>query len=143
MERSWRSWPLHRATFNETIYREAQRAWSSVQRGGRSGILRLLLSRRGAARRSSDCGLDQRTEPISSTKNRQQLERQFGPGYARWVAELGATRKLVLASDLDPQRKRELLHSLASREALEVALAEESAVNTSEDTAGNNRRVTA
>jgi hypothetical protein len=53
------------------------------------------------------------------------LERQFGPGYARWVAELGETRRQVLASNLDPQRKRELLLSLASREALDAALAEE------------------
>ena len=62
--------------------------------------------------------------PSLAQKLRQQLERQFGPGYARWVAELGETRRLVLASDLDPQRKRELLLSLASREALEAALAE-------------------
>ena len=41
-----------------------------------------------------------------------------------WVAELGETRKLVLTSDLDPQRKSELLHSLASREAVKAALAE-------------------
>jgi precorrin-2 dehydrogenase/sirohydrochlorin ferrochelatase len=77
--------------------------------------------------------------PSLSQKLRQQLERQFGPGYARWVAELGETRRLVLASDLDPQRKRELLHSLASREALKAALAEESA----KDETLNDRRVTA
>jgi precorrin-2 dehydrogenase/sirohydrochlorin ferrochelatase len=65
--------------------------------------------------------------PALAQKLRQQLERQFGPGYARWVAELGETRKLVLASDLDPQRKRDLLLSLASREALKAALAEQSA----------------
>lgn len=64
--------------------------------------------------------------PSLSQRLRQQLERQFGPGYARWVAELGETRKLVLASALNPQRKRELLLSLASREALKTALAEES-----------------
>ena len=55
---------------------------------------------------------------------RKQLEKQFGPGYASWVAELGATRKLILASELDKERKLDLLHSLASREALEAALAE-------------------
>lgn len=55
---------------------------------------------------------------------RKQLERQFAPGYAAWVAELGETRKLILASDLDKERKLDLLHSLASREALEAALAE-------------------
>ena len=63
--------------------------------------------------------------PSLAQKLRQQLEKQFGPGYARWVAELGETRRLVLASDLDPQRKSDLLHSLASREALKAALAQQ------------------
>ena len=62
--------------------------------------------------------------PSLAQKLRQQLERQFGPGYAQWVAELGETRRLILASDLDAERKQELLHSLASREAFEAALAE-------------------
>jgi precorrin-2 dehydrogenase/sirohydrochlorin ferrochelatase len=62
--------------------------------------------------------------PSLAQKLRQQLERQFGLGYAAWVAELGETRRLVLGSDLDPQRKSDLLHSLASREALKAALAE-------------------
>lgn len=62
--------------------------------------------------------------PSLAQKLRQQLEQQFGPGYAAWVAELGETRRLVQASDLPAERKRELLHSLASREALEGALAE-------------------
>jgi len=73
--------------------------------------------------------------PSLAQKIRQQLERQFGPAYAAWVAELGATRKLVLGSNLDPQRKRDLLQSLASRDALQAAVAEESA--------DNNRRVPA
>ena len=63
--------------------------------------------------------------PSLAQKIRQQLEKQFGPGYAAWVAELGATRKLVLASDLEKERKLDLLHSLASREAVEAALAEQ------------------
>jgi precorrin-2 dehydrogenase / sirohydrochlorin ferrochelatase len=62
--------------------------------------------------------------PSLAQKIRQQLEKQFGPGYAAWVAELGETRKLILASDLDKERKLDLLHSLASREAVEAALAE-------------------
>jgi precorrin-2 dehydrogenase/sirohydrochlorin ferrochelatase len=65
--------------------------------------------------------------PSLAQKIRQQLERQFGPGYAQWVAQLGETRKLVLASDLHLQKKRELLLSLASREAVQVALAAEAA----------------
>src|SRR5277367_3670628 len=61
--------------------------------------------------------------PSLAQKLRQQLERQFGPGYARWVAELGETRRKVLASRLDPERKRSLLQSLANGEALEAAIA--------------------
>jgi precorrin-2 dehydrogenase/sirohydrochlorin ferrochelatase len=62
--------------------------------------------------------------PSLAQKIRQQLEKQFGPGYESWVTELGETRKLILSSDLDKQRKLDLLHSLASREAVEAALAE-------------------
>jgi siroheme synthase-like protein len=62
--------------------------------------------------------------PALAQKIRQQLEKQFGPGYADWVAELGETRRLILASDLPKDRKLELLHSLASRDAFESALAE-------------------
>ena len=61
--------------------------------------------------------------PSLAQKIRQQLEKQFGSGYAEWVAELGETRRLILASHLDPARKQELLHSLAGREAFESALA--------------------
>lgn len=62
--------------------------------------------------------------PSLAQKIRLQLEKQFGPAYAAWVAELGETRKLILASDLAKERKLDLLHSLASREALEAALAQ-------------------
>lgn len=62
--------------------------------------------------------------PSLAQKIRQQLEKQFGPGYAAWVAELGETRKRILASDLDREQKLELLHSLASSEAAQVAIAE-------------------
>jgi precorrin-2 dehydrogenase / sirohydrochlorin ferrochelatase len=60
--------------------------------------------------------------PSLAQKLRQQLEKQFGPGYGSWVDELGETRKLILASELDKEQKLELLHSLASREAFEAAL---------------------
>ena len=62
--------------------------------------------------------------PSLAQKIRQQLEKQFGPAYATWVAELGETRKLILASDLARERKLDLLHSLASKAALEAALSE-------------------
>jgi siroheme synthase-like protein len=60
--------------------------------------------------------------PSLAQKIRLQLEKQFGSGYASWVEQLGETRRLILASDLDRQTKSDLLHSLASREAFEAAL---------------------
>lgn len=60
--------------------------------------------------------------PSLAQKLRQQLERQFGDGYAAWVEQLGETRRLILASDLDKETKLDLLHSLASREAFDAAV---------------------
>jgi len=111
-------------TLNERVYHQAQRLGvlcnvvdvpdlcdffypSTVRRGD----LQIAISTAGRS-------------PSLAQKIRQQLEKQFGPGYAAWVAELGETRKLILESDLDKERKLDLLHSLASREAVEAALAE-------------------
>lgn len=58
--------------------------------------------------------------PSLAQRIRQQLENQFGASYADWVAELGEVRREVLRSDLDPERKRDLLQSLASRAAFEA-----------------------
>jgi precorrin-2 dehydrogenase/sirohydrochlorin ferrochelatase len=111
-------------SLNERVYHEAQRRgvlcnvvdvpdlcdfyYPSVVR---RGDLQIAVSTAGQS-------------PSLAQKIRQQLEKQFGPAYAAWVAELGETRKLILASGLDRDRKLDLLHSLASREALEAALAE-------------------
>jgi precorrin-2 dehydrogenase/sirohydrochlorin ferrochelatase len=78
--------------------------------------------------------------PSLSQRLRQQLERQFSPAYAQWVAELGETRKLVLASDLGADVKRDLLHSLAGREALQAALVKQS-MNKSLNDRTNNQSI--
>ena len=62
--------------------------------------------------------------PSLAQKIRKQLEEQFGPEYAEFVAELGATRRRVLASNLDPAVKRELLLSLAGGDVLDALIAE-------------------
>jgi precorrin-2 dehydrogenase/sirohydrochlorin ferrochelatase len=67
--------------------------------------------------------------PSLAQRIRQQLERLFGPGYAHWVAELGETRRKVLASNLDPERKRFLLQSLASSEAFEASVEADAKTN--------------
>ncbi len=62
--------------------------------------------------------------PSLAQKIRKQLEEQFGPEYVEFVAELGATRRRVLASNLDPAVKRELLQSLAGADAFDALMAE-------------------
>lgn len=125
---------------NQSIYREAQRRgvlcnvvddpeYCDFYYGAvvHRGDLQIAISTNGQS-------------PSLAQKVRQQLEKQFGPEYARWLADLGSTRKLVLSSNLDPQTKSELLHSLASREAVEAALAEQAAKAKS---SRKHRRVTA
>jgi precorrin-2 dehydrogenase/sirohydrochlorin ferrochelatase len=115
-------------TLNERIYRQAQKLgvlcnvvdvpdlcdffYPSIVR---RGDLQIAVSTAGQS-------------PSLAQKIRQQLEKQFGPAYAAWLAELGETRKLILASGLDKERKLDLLHSLASKEAVEKALAEHGAL---------------
>ena len=110
-------------SLNKLIYREAQRRgvlcnvvdvpeycdffYPAVVR---RGDLQIAISTAGQS-------------PSLAQKIRKQLEMQFGEGYAAWVEQLGETRRLILASDLDQAAKWELLHSLASREAFEAALA--------------------
>jgi precorrin-2 dehydrogenase / sirohydrochlorin ferrochelatase len=111
------------ASLNELIYREAQRRGvlcNVVDVPEYCDFFSPAVVRRGDFQIAiSTAG----QSPSLAQKIRQQLERQFGEGYAAWVEQLGETRRLILASDLDKERKSELLHSLASREAVEAALA--------------------
>lgn len=108
---------------NQRIYREAQ------QRGVLCNVVDVpeycdffypAVVRRGDLQIAISTGGQ---SPSLAQKLRQQLERQFGPEYSGWVEQLGETRRLILASDLDKERKLELLHSLASREAFEAEVA--------------------
>ncbi len=59
--------------------------------------------------------------PLLAQRVRKQLELQFGPEYAEWVAELGKLRREVLGSDLPAERKRELLRSLTGQDEFNFA----------------------
>ena len=59
--------------------------------------------------------------PLLAQRIRKRLEQQFGPQYAKWVAELGKLRREVLSSDLPAERKRELLRSLTSQDEFNSA----------------------
>ncbi len=119
---------------NDSIYRQAQGRGilcNVVDDPGRCDFFYPAVVRRGALQIAiSTSG----QSPSLAKKLRQQLERQFSPGYARWVEELGETRRRILASTLHPQRKQELLRSLASEQAFESALAEQAPAQAGEIT---------
>jgi siroheme synthase-like protein len=110
---------------NEFVFNEAKRRGvlcNIVDVPGQCDFFYPAVVRRGALQIAiSTSG----QSPSLAQRIRQQLERQFGPNYAQWVEELGETRRRVLASDLPPEQKRDLLQSLASREAFEAALVAE------------------
>jgi len=111
-------------SLNESIYREAHGRGilcNVVDDPPRCDFFYPAIVRRGALQIAvSTSG----HSPSLAQKIRQQLERQFGEGYAQWVEELGETRRQILDSDLDPHQKKELLSSFASRNAFETALAQ-------------------
>ena len=59
--------------------------------------------------------------PALAQRIRRELEAEFGPEYGEWLAELGRIRKRLFASGIEPEKRRRLLHELASREAFEKA----------------------
>jgi precorrin-2 dehydrogenase/sirohydrochlorin ferrochelatase len=60
--------------------------------------------------------------PAFAQRLRRELESQFGPEYAEWLAQLGNARQKLFASDIEPEARRRLLHRLASREGFETAI---------------------
>lgn len=57
--------------------------------------------------------------PALSQRLRKELERQFGPEYEHWLAELGETRERLFSRKIEQTRRKELLHRLASDVSLE------------------------
>jgi precorrin-2 dehydrogenase / sirohydrochlorin ferrochelatase len=55
--------------------------------------------------------------PALAQRIRQELERQFGMEYESWLEQLSRTRRELLASPMDRDKRLFLLHRLASREA--------------------------
>jgi uroporphyrin-III C-methyltransferase/precorrin-2 dehydrogenase/sirohydrochlorin ferrochelatase len=57
--------------------------------------------------------------PALAQRLRQELEHQFGPEYADWLARLGDARLEMFALDIDPDVRRERLHEIASARAFQ------------------------
>jgi uroporphyrin-III C-methyltransferase/precorrin-2 dehydrogenase/sirohydrochlorin ferrochelatase len=51
--------------------------------------------------------------PALAQRLRIQLEQQFGPEYAEWIQQLGAARRELFATEMDPAVRKERLHELA------------------------------
>lgn len=57
--------------------------------------------------------------PALAQRLRHKLEEQFGSEYELWIEELGAARERLFAKKMDPERRRLILHRLASQQAFE------------------------
>ncbi len=75
---------------------------SVVQRGG----LQIAISSGGQS-------------PALAQRLRKKLERQFGPEYEAWLEELGKAREKLFSREIEPSRRKELLHRLASESSFE------------------------
>jgi precorrin-2 dehydrogenase/sirohydrochlorin ferrochelatase len=60
--------------------------------------------------------------PALAQRLRKQFERQFGAEYELWIEELGKARERLFARKIEPQRRKELLHRLASELSFEEFL---------------------
>jgi len=102
----------------EQVYRQARRAGilcNSVDDPGRCDFYYPAVVRRGALQIAiSTAGLS----PALAQRLRRQLQRQFGPEYAEWLVQLGEKRRRLLGESPSGERRRRLLHRLASSRAL-------------------------
>jgi precorrin-2 dehydrogenase / sirohydrochlorin ferrochelatase len=62
--------------------------------------------------------------PALAQRLRKELEDDFGPEYGAWIEKLGEARKKLLTARISPERRRKLLHRLASERGLEEFLRE-------------------
>jgi precorrin-2 dehydrogenase len=57
--------------------------------------------------------------PALAQRLRKRIEREYGREYESWLEELGKRRKKILAKKISPERRRQLLHQLASEASFE------------------------
>ncbi len=104
---------------NERVFREARRKHvlcNVVDDPARCDFYYPAVVRRGSLQIAiSTSG----RSPALAQRLRRELEEQFGPEYERWVAQLGKLRERLLRRMNSPERRRRLLHQLASRQEFE------------------------
>ena len=60
--------------------------------------------------------------PALAQRLRKEMEKKFGAEYKEWLKELGKIRKRLFAKKVTPERRRALLHGLASEASFEEFL---------------------
>jgi precorrin-2 dehydrogenase/sirohydrochlorin ferrochelatase len=101
---------------NQTIYRRAEDArvlCNAVDRPELCHFYYPAVVRRGDLQIAISTG---GKSPSLAHRLRVELEAQFGPEYEAWLEWLGAARKTVIAQQADPEKRKRLLASLASRQ---------------------------
>ncbi len=106
---------------NELIFREADRRnvlCNAVDQPPRCHFYFPAVVRRGALQIAiSTAGLS----PALAQRLRKELEAEFGPEYEEWLERLGRVRAWLMRKGINFERRKSLLHRLASREAFKRA----------------------
>jgi precorrin-2 dehydrogenase/sirohydrochlorin ferrochelatase len=108
------------AALNDLVFREAQRRGvlaNVVDDPPRCDFYYPAVVRRGAFQIA--ISTDGKS-PALAQRLRRQFEREFGPIYEDWVEELGRERQRLFAQPMNPDERKQLLHSLASRVSFEA-----------------------
>jgi len=105
---------------NESVFQEAHRRGilcNAVDDPQRCDFFYGALVRRGRLQVAISTGGQ---SPALAQRLRRELQAQIRPEYAGWVERLGKLRRKMLAGHLTPERRKRLLHALASERAFET-----------------------
>lgn len=105
---------------NEAVFREAQRRnilCNAVDDPERCDFYYGALVRRGDLLVAISTGGH---SPALAQRLRKDLEASISPEYAGWLERLGRIRRRMMANHLPVERRRRLLHRLASQRAFEA-----------------------
>ena len=105
---------------NQAVFQEAQRRGilcNAVDDPERCDFFYGALVRRGRLQIAiSTAG----QSPALAQRLRREIQAQIRPEYAGWLERLGTVRRKLMAGRLTPERRKRLLHKLASERAFEA-----------------------
>ena len=110
------------AELHEEIFQEARRRYvlcNIVDDPARCDFYYPAVLRRGQLQVAISTG---GRSPALAQQLKKELEKQFEPEYEAWVEQLGEARQRLFTRPIDPERRRRLLHRLASRRAFDAFL---------------------